>query len=143
MARIAASEVERFLRFAIVGGSAFVIDAGLLVLLHNGAGLDPYSSRLISICVAAFFTWRVNRLITFGASPSSQATEGIRYATVAGLAACLNYLVYAAALLAWNGLPPVAAAVIATLAAMSFSYLGYSRFVFYGSSPPANRSQRR
>ncbi len=138
-----ATEVERFLRFAIVGGTAFLIDAGLLSLLHYGAGVDPFSSRVVSICVAAFFTWRVNRIVTFGASPSSQATEGIRYATVAGLAACLNYLVYAVALLAWDGLPPVVAAVIATLVAMSFSYLGYSRFVFYGSSPPANRSQRR
>lgn len=147
MSAATAFEVERFLRFAVVGGTGFVIDAGLLALLHHGAGLDPFSSRLVSISVAAFSTWRLNRIVTFGASQSSQASEGLRYATVAGLTACFNYLVYAATLIVWRDLPPLAAAVFATVAAMGLSYLGYSRFVFYGSSPPAKfvsaRSQRR
>lgn len=126
----AAGEVERFLRFAVVGGAGFIVDAGLLALLHHVVGLDPFSSRLISISAAALTTWRLNRAITFGASPNSQAMEGLRYATVAGLTACLNYLVYVLALVLWRDLPPVAAAVGATLTAMIFSYLGYSRFVF-------------
>lgn len=144
---IRAEEIERFLRFALVGGIGFVVDAGLLALLFYGVGIDPFTARLISICVAALTTWRLNRIVTFGASPSSQVTEGARYMTVAGLTACLNYAVYALALILWRDLPPVAAAVGATLVAMIFSYLGYSHFAFQGSSPPAMfvspRSQRR
>jgi len=131
-----ASEAHRFFRFALVGGTGFVIDAGLLAMLHHGAGLDPYLSRLISISAGAFTTWRLNRGLTFGASGLSQASEGMRYGIVAGLAAGFNYLVYAAALLLWPALPPLAAAMIATLAAMGFSYAGYSRLVFSGAVAP-------
>ena len=147
MAGSAAAGIERFLRFAVVGGTGFLVDAGLLAALHHGAGLDPFTARLISISAGAFSTWRLNRVVTFGASRASQAAEGLRYAAVAALAAGFNYAVYALILIAWTGLPPIAAAVLATLVAMTLSYFGYSRFVFYGSSRPTKfvsaRSQSR
>jgi putative flippase GtrA len=133
---LASSDVERFLRFAIVGGVGFLIDVSLLAALHHGAGLDPFSSRLTSITASAFTTWRLNRMLTFGASGTSQAAEGLRYAAVAALTVCFNYLVYALELIVFDELPPIAAAVLATLAAMTLSYVGYSRFVFQGSSTP-------
>jgi putative flippase GtrA len=137
-------EVARFFRFVLVGGLGFAVDAGLLALLHHGAGADPFISRVFSIAGAALFTWRMNRAVTFGASPTRQATEGLRYAIVAALTAGFNYLVYALALTLWPALPPVGAAVIATLIAMGVSYIGYSRFVFGGafavvSSPSSHR----
>jgi len=139
------SEAARFLRFALVGGTGFLIDAGLLAALHNGGGLDPFSARLVSISASAFTTWRLNRSLTFGASDRSQASEGFRYAIVAGVTAAFNYLLYALALIVWPALPPVAAAVGATLAAMFLSYAGYSRFVFAGAATAvgAPSSQRR
>jgi putative flippase GtrA len=130
---LAKSEATRFLRFAVVGAIGFVIDAGLLVALHHGAGLDPFSSRLVSISASAFTTWRLNRSLTFGASDLSQANEGLRYALVAAATAGFNYLVYVLLLLGFPGLPPIAAAIAATLAAMFFSSAGYSRFVFSGA----------
>lgn len=127
------SGVERFLRFALVGGTGFAIDAGLLAALHNGLGIDPFSARLVSIGASALTTWRLNRAITFGASDRSQASEGARYAAVAALTAGLNYLVYAMLLLTFADLPALLAAMAATLVAMGFSYAGYSRFVFSGA----------
>ena len=124
------AEAPRFLRFALVGGTGFVVDAGLLVLLHNKAGLDPFSARALSMAVATLTTWRLNRGLTFGASGRSQAHEGVRYAAVAVFTAGLNYLVYALTLILWRDLPPFAALVISTTIAMGFSYAGYSRFVF-------------
>jgi putative flippase GtrA len=129
----ATSEAARFLRFALVGAAGFLIDAGLLALLHHGAGLDPFSARAVSVGCAAFSTWRLNRRVTFGASGASQATEAFRYAVVAALTAGVNYVLYALALVLWPGLPPVWALVMATLGAMLLSYLGYSRFVFHGA----------
>jgi putative flippase GtrA len=145
MLRNAKFEAARFLRFAFVGGIGFLIDAGLLAALHHGAGVDPFSARLVSIGVSSFTTWRLNRSLTFGASDRSQASEGFRYAIVAALAAGLNYLLYALALIVWPHLPPIAAAVGGTLAAMGFSYAGYSRFVFQGAPTVlgALSSQRR
>ena len=90
------AEAARFVRFALVGGTGFVVDAGLLTVLHNGAGFDPFTARLVSISVSAFTTWRLNRAVTFGASDRSQASEGARYALVAALTAGLNYCLYAA-----------------------------------------------
>lgn len=142
---LARSEAARFLRFAFVGGIGFLIDAGLLAILHHGAGLDPFSSRLVSISASAFTTWRLNRSVTFGASHLSQTSEGLRYALVAAATAAFNYLVYALLIVIFPALWPIAAAVFATLAAMFFSYAGYSRFVFPGASATlgAPSSQRR
>lgn len=142
-----APELERVLRFAIVGGTGFLVDAGLLTILHYRMGLDPFTARIISIAFAVLTTWRLNRAITFGASPSSQASEGVRYASVAIAVACLNYAVYCLLLALWRDMPPVLATVAATLVAMTFSYLGYSRFAFQGAEAPTKfvsaRSQSR
>lgn len=142
-----AAEAARFVRFALVGGAGFLIDAGLLATLHNGLGLDPFTARLISISASAFTTWRLNRSLTFGASDRSQAVEGARYATVAALTAAFNYCLYALALIVWPALPPLVAMIGATGAAMLFSYVGYSRFVFAGAGEAtvtgAPSSQRR
>ena len=130
------AEAAQFFRFAVVGGTGFIIDAGLLTILHDGFGLDPFSARVISMSISALTTWRLNRGLTFGASERSQATEGMRYAIVAASAAGLNYLVYAAALILIPGLKPIIALLAATAAAMGFSYLGYSRFVFQAQRSP-------
>ncbi len=147
MLRRMAPELERMLRFAVVGGTGFVVDAGLLFILIRDFGFDPFTARLISIFFAVLTTWRLNRALTFGASASSQASEGLRYVSVAAATACLNYAVYCLVLALWRDMPPVMAAVVATLTAMSFSYLGYSRFAFQGSVAPTKfvsaRSQSR
>jgi putative flippase GtrA len=130
LAARAKEEAPQFLRFAAVGGAGFAVDAGVLSALHYLAGIDPYTARIVSMAVATFATWRLNRMLTFGASHRSQAHEGFRYAVVAALAAGVNYAVYAAALLAWRAMPPPLAVVIGSGAAMLFSYAGYSRLVF-------------
>ena len=141
----AGTEARRFLRFALVGGTGFAVDTGLLALFHHGGGLDPFSARLFSMSAAAVATWRLNRCFTFAPSTSSQAAEGLRYAAVAASAAGLNYFLYTLALLAWPALPPVLAAAVATWVAMAFSYAGYSRYAFQGARPAtlAPRSQSR
>lgn len=130
MLRFVRAEAPQFLRFACVGATGFLVDAVVLSLLHYAVGFDPFSARLFSMCVATFTTWRLNRGVTFGASHRSQTHEGLRYVTIAMLAAGVNYAVYALALILWRDLPPVAALVAGAGSAMGFSYLGYSRVVF-------------
>jgi putative flippase GtrA len=127
------TEAVRFLCFAFVGGTGFAVDAATLATLHHGGGIDPFLARIVSIAAASFVTWRLNRSLTFGVSALSQTVEGVRYAAVAGLAACVNYMIYALVLTVRTDMPPVGAAIVATLVAMIFSYAGYSRFVFSGS----------
>jgi putative flippase GtrA len=119
----------RPLRFAIVGVIGFLTDAGSVFALTQ-AGLDPFSARVISIALAMFTTWRLNRAMTFGDSGRSEVSEGARYGVVALAVAGLNYVIYAGLLLAFGQLWPVAATAIASVVAMAASYFGYSRLVF-------------
>ena len=59
------STASRFLRFALVGGGGFVVDAGVLWLMLHGLGADKYSGRLVSFLCAVTFTWWGNRNLTF------------------------------------------------------------------------------
>lgn len=125
-----ASEAGRFLRFALVGGTGFAVDAAILAILSAVLAFDPFSARLVSMSIATLVTWRLNRAHTFPASDKAQVLEGMRYATVAALACGANYGAYALALVVLPGLSPIAALVFATAVAMGVSYAGYSRFVF-------------
>jgi len=122
--------MSRFLLFAIVGGVGFLIDAGVLSLLLWATPLGPFFGRLVSIACALAVTWLCNRTLTFGPSDRGALHEGARYGGVGIASSILNYLVYSGVLLAVPATPPLAALVIASLAAMIFSYLGYSRLVF-------------
>lgn len=121
--------VSKFARFAGVGGTGFIVDTGLtLLLIHRG--IDPYTSRVFAIIFAMITTWRLNRALTFGASRTSQTSEGARYFIVAILAAILSYAIYATLLLSFTGFPPALAIVIAVGTTTLVSFFGYSRFAF-------------
>ena len=122
--------MSRILRFAIVGGVGFVVDAGVLALLLAATPLGPFVARLVSIGCGLTITWLCNRMLTFGPSSRSVLSEGARYGGVGITTSIVNYLVYSVLLLAMPWMPPLVALVIASLVAMALSYLGYSRLVF-------------
>jgi putative flippase GtrA len=122
--------VKRFGWFAVAGSVGFVADAGMLALLLAYMPIGPFAARVIAILFALSITWVFNRAITFGRSRHPVLLEGARYGGIGFLSAVLNYLVYAAVLLALPWVHPLAAVVAASLAAMAFSWMGYSRFVF-------------
>jgi putative flippase GtrA len=122
--------MSRVLRFAIVGGIGFVADAAALWLLLATTPLGPFLSRLVSIGFGLTVTWLCNRHLTFRPSSRGPLREGARYGGVGAATSVVNYLVYCGLLLAWPGLPALAALVLASLAAMTLSYIGYSRLVF-------------
>jgi putative flippase GtrA len=119
----------RLKRFGAVGVAGFVTDTAILsTLVHTG--LDPFSARVISMAVAAVVTWRLNRAFTFGASETSQASEGARYGAVVIASSLINYLLYAGLMLGFPNLIPAIAVAIATAISMWVSYIGYSRIAF-------------
>ncbi len=121
--------MNKSVRYVGVGGMGFVVDTGLtLLLIHRG--IDPYTSRVFAIIFAMITTWRLNRALTFGASRTSQASEGARYFMIAILAAILSYAIYATLLLSFTGFPPALAIVIAVGTTTLASFFGYSRFAF-------------
>ena len=120
--------MKRIIRFALVGGMGFLADAAALSILIGPVG--PFGGRVLSIAFALGVTWLLNRYVTFGPSSREPLNEGVRYGAVGVAAAVLNYAVYSGLLLAIPSFNPFAALVAASLAAMAFSYAGYSRLVF-------------
>ena len=92
--------------------------------------LGPLAARLVSIGFGLCVTWLCNRTLTFRPSSRGLLTEGARYGGVGITTSIVNYLVYGGLLLAMPAMPPLGALVLASLAAMTLSYLGYSRLVF-------------
>ena len=122
--------MSRILRFVVVGGIGFVADGAILALLLAATPLGPFGARLVSIAFGLAVTWLCNRTLTFQPSSRGMLREGARYGGVGITTSVFNYLVYSVLLLAVPWMPPLVALVLASLAAMALSYLGYSRLVF-------------
>ena len=117
----------RFVRFLLVGGSGFVIDAGLTYGLVR-MGTPPWLARLPAIACAAVFTWLANRHFTYAVQAGRSAAEALRYAAVAAAMAGLNYAVFL--LLLRLGAAPLLAVALATACQTAVSFHAYRRFAF-------------
>lgn len=65
-------EVERFLKFAVVGTIGFIIDFGLLTLLKEVFGLHTAVANTISFCAAVVSNFTLNRYWTYPDSRSKR-----------------------------------------------------------------------
>jgi putative flippase GtrA len=117
--------------FVLAGGIGFLADAGALALILK-TGAHPLLARLVSILIALFVTWRINRRITFHAAGMGTWGEFARYLSVGASTSVLNYAVFAV-LVSGFGLGEFMALTMASLLAMAASYFGYDRLVFSGS----------
>ncbi|MFN3830849.1 MAG: GtrA family protein [Allorhizobium sp.] len=122
--------MKKFLRFVVVGATGFIVDAGVLWLFLTFTPVGPLAARIVAIAVAMTTTWLLNRHFTFGASKRSMVSEGFRYGFIGVVTSLINYGVYALLLIGAPLLSPYAALVFASIAAMLFSFFGYSRYVF-------------
>ena len=120
----ASSTSARIFRFVLVGGLAFVLDAGLVFALVH-LGLDVYLSRALSLIVVVLFTFVLNRQATFAAAgwPSLQEVAAYVAASLIGLV--INYLVFVGA--TWVKLPLLLAMAAGTIVASTFNFLAYGK----------------
>ena len=116
-----------FFRFLLVGGSGFLIDAGITYFL-NSHGVAPWLARIPAITLAVTYTWAVNRHFTYGVKNGRTVGEALRYATVAAAMASINYIVYF--VLVTNGVWTVAAVTFATACQTIVSFHLYRHIVF-------------
>lgn len=116
--------------FVFSGLLALAVDAGLLMALTHGAGISPFLARVPSILLSMVAGWLSNRRLTFRVAGPPHLTEFLRYAMASGTGVAVNYAIFSGLLLAWHGLPPLAALVLASGAAAGVSYAGYRWFAF-------------
>ena len=116
--------------FLASGGTAFLTDAGILAALTRGAGMDPFTARLIAIACAMVVAFYAHRTMTFAVKTSPTWHEFAKFIGVATTASVINYAIYAGILLIRPGTDPLVALVAATAISMCFSYAGMRFGVF-------------
>jgi putative flippase GtrA len=125
----------RFIRFAVVGATGFLVDAALLsVLIGHGFGI--YAARLASFPAAVTWTWLLNRLWGFRDDRTHRPTrEWARYFAVQSFGALVNFLVYSALLASiFDERAEMAlyALAIGSAVGMIVNYVGAAALVFVG-----------
>ncbi len=87
--------MKQFIRFSLIGGLAFAVDAGIvqgLVVLYEA---NPYLARAASFVAAASLTWVLNRRYTFAVRSHPTTQEWSRYMGLMLLGGSVNYAAYA------------------------------------------------
>jgi len=133
---------KRFLRFCLVGGVGFVVDAGVLQVLMSAFGAGLLRGRVVSYLVAATVTWALHRKYTFGdlvreargrdGLQTSRVDEWLRFVVANAMGAAVNYGGYVLCVLnggTFRAYPALAVAVGSALG-LVFNYFASKRFVF-------------
>lgn len=129
------ANIDRVLRFAIVGAIGFVVDVAVLWLTMKLTGLGPLAARVVSFAAAAAVTYALNRTFTFNSesgSTSSTPTQISLYFGASVMGAAVNYLVFAAAVMTIPLMRsyPAMAVALGSVAGAAFNYVAYAKLVF-------------
>lgn len=145
-------QYREFAKFLVVGGVAWVVDAGLFTLLsHTVLDKKVLTSKIISILVSTIVSYVLNREWSFSARGGREVHhEAMLFFAVNGLALGLNLVPLAVshyllginlehgyARLTVSIADWVSANIVGTLVAMFFRYWAYRRFVFPHELEPA------
>ncbi len=130
------SPLRHYGGFVFAGLSALATDAAILQVLTIGAGLGPLVARPFGIACALVVSWWINRSVAFAITTPPTWTEFAKFTLASAAAFTVNYLVFAAILLAYPAVHPVLAIVFASVISMFVSYAGYRLGVF--PSPKSN-----
>ena len=121
---------SQFLRFCLVGGIGFLVDAGLTLWLHQTWHRAALESRVAAFVVAATVTWALNRSYTF--SSSAGAGSWLRYLLLTSAGALINIGLYLAWLRVFGQGPlnVLAGVALGSIVAMGFNFTVSRKSVF-------------
>ena len=126
----------RFVKFAVIGGIGFIIEASIITLAGHHLGWSATNARILSFPSAVLVTWWLNRKYNFR-SQNSLATEGSSYfmAQVAGALANLAMFVLCVSIFPFFARWPVAGLAVGASAGLAVNFLLSNMFVFRQSKP--------
>ncbi len=84
----------RFVRFVVIGGVGFVIEASIITLVGHLLGWDAIDARMLSFPCAVMATWWLNRKYNFR-SRNRLLVEGSSYFVVQVAGALSNLAMFA------------------------------------------------
>ncbi len=122
---------SEFLRFLVVGGLGFIVDASVLLALVHVGGMSRVWARIPSFLVAVTVTWWFHRDFTFDVASHSRPSlrEWTRFVIANGLGNGANLAIYWALIVLVDS-PLLAALVVASVAAAGINYAMSARWVF-------------
>lgn len=122
---------HRFVRFSIVGGVGFVIEAVLLTYFATVPAVGAIKGRAISFPIAVMTTWWLNRTLTFQ-SKNNPHRESFRYFLVQSLGAIVNLGVFVVLVsaLPWLRSIPVVPLFIAAIFGLLVNFTLSRKYVF-------------
>jgi len=135
-----AGKSRQFFKYALVGGSGFIVDATVLTVLVNALGYGHYISRAASFSLAVTVTWWINRQWVFQAGNPSRR-EYSSYFLVQLVGAIINLAIYVLAIELKPALAtiPIIPLAIGASIALLVNFLLVRRFVFRRASTMESR----
>lgn len=119
---------HHFIRYLLVGGTTFVIDFGLLVLLHGKLKINIAVATSVAYWISIIYNFILNRYWTFDAREKESLK---RHITTYTLLLVVNYFfVVAFMALASNHINYIIAKAIAVLIQMVWTYPVYKKVIF-------------
>ena len=136
MSGAARGELGLFLKFGLVGGGGFLVDA-LVLQAGLAMGLEPAAARAVSVIVAMHATFAANDALVFRAHRARPLpARWAGYLLANSLGAACNYLVFM--VLTGSGAPllsqPLAALAAGSVVGWGVNYSG-SRLLAYKRRP--------
>jgi putative flippase GtrA len=130
-----------FFRFAVVGSTIALIDAGLLYLLKDLPGFNAYIARVFSYTAAMSAGYVLNRYFTFHHIESSRVLidELLRFFSVHALGGVLNFAVFSLVVYLgaraelspfWAAVMPLIGVWVGGIVGMTFNFLVSRKMVF-------------
>lgn len=124
-----------FIRFFIVGVTAFIVDAGLLYLLLYVLNFNPIwfglisIANVISVICGLVTSYMLNRIWSFEAREERIASQGMRFVAVFISIYIGNQILFGL-LTVQLTMQPLVAKVVVTFVQMFVSYFLYRKVVF-------------
>lgn len=118
----------QLLKFAIVGGSGYLVNLAVFAGFSAGLGTHYALAAVGAFCVAVTNNFLWNRYWTFAAGDGNARFQAIRFFAVSVASLLINLAVLEA--LIASGVDALPAQAIAVAAAMPFNFLGNKLWTF-------------
>ncbi|MFK4299279.1 putative flippase GtrA [Arthrobacter sp. GAS37] len=130
---------SHLLKFLIVGGLSFAIDLGLLVLLHEGLGVDLWFATPAAFLSSLVFNYFVQRSYTFQ-SNNRQHVSMFSY----GLLVVFNVLATDVIVNVFDTLALTYASgkVVSAVSTMTWNFFLYKYWIFRSDAPTPGKDQQ-
>lgn len=134
----AASPTRRVLwnsgtRYLLVGGSAFVVDFGMLALFYRVFGWELWIATSVAFLLSFVYTYSMQRVFAF-ASRAPQGGALIRYAVLVGFNTAATAAIVTLVDTTFAGW--IGGKVVATVATTIWNYFAYRYWVFASRPKP-------